>query len=759
MLMMLFSKQVMADRPTPRSIGVCALIALRSDPSSPLHEIEFNPNERDNMAMFLMDSVSRHSVASLLTWVQSLERFVGVAVKALVLETICMASESVDALVDLMDSLRAAVVEGLADAVSVHGVYLRQICLGFEQLSFESVTFLWQELRNQLDSVAGVREHGGRLTVAAKEQNPRDTQTWQLSNTQVEELLQQSCRQLESAHYSFEKVELRVRAMLEAAPETSAAYFLRFLNSLRHKDRSAMDALHQYFDHAMIQKQKSTKEIIQFSAILLTLLHENFGDSALALMATEEAVRVAQQSKDSTCVAFALGKLFQNDGKGLTGRREILTRCAARATQDQLRTLLLGAKSALSLDYLQNPDRDPSVIWTQLVEANSEPTADRIPRWDRPTCLRSSPKETINDLQRQCYIEAGVWASLGVPILSSLASLVVLDCFQQSSVDDTVLALRNRARLCHHGIPSVVLSDVDSFPMAASKHTHANDPDALSPQDYLFPHVLCHIHERSLQSYNIDLAHVLETILQSSLPPGTATRIQMTMEIGIRICHRLCRSKNLLLARKLALELLQSCEDTRTRAKLHLLLATMELESSSISYTSALPPLLEAIAICEQSSIYDLHAVGLLTLARTFLRMRKSKRALSILGTAIPALLACGHFYHQAEAYLTQAKCYLQLATHRTTDDDLRSSLNRSWCEEALLGLKASERLFQKCHNKCCLKEVFYLQSRIAFLLGRVEACEIASAKFIRLLHTYGHGASLLDSLVIGINDVVSGAT
>ncbi len=730
----------MGDRPTPRSIAVCALIALRSDPSSPLHEIEFNPHLYDNMTMFLENSVF-YSVASLPTWMKELGGSVGVEVKELILDTLNMASESVDSLVDLMDSLRAAVIEGLVDAVSVHGVYLRQVCLGFEQLSFESVTFLWQEFCSQLDNVNAVE---------ASQQGDANKQNWPLSHTQVEELMQQTCRQLDLAHYSFERVELQVRTMLEEAPETSAAYFLRFLNCLRHKDRSALDALHQFFDHAMIQKKKSTKEVIQFSAILLTLLHESFGDSALALMATQEAVRVAQQSKDPTCVAFSLGKLFQNDGNGLTGRREILKRCVARATQDQIRSLVLGASLCLSLDHLEDQTRDPHIIWRQLMESNSEPMADRIPSLDRPTCLLSSPKETIEGLRRQMVVEAGIWGSLGVPVLSCLASMVTLDCYQRSSVEETLLALSNRDRLSDYGNPSRLLSERNSNQGDSLNFAGTHDVDMFLFNGSLIPHQLYQLQEQSLKEDNLDTAHLLEIMLHSSLPPGTALRSQFSVDICMGTCYRLYRSQNRFLARALAMNLLQSPQvDTVHRIKVQLLLAAMELESRSNCYVSALPHLLEAISICEHSSMHNLHAVALLILARVLLRMRKSKRALSVVKTAIAALLANGHVSHQAEAYLTQAKCFIQLAA-TTTQCSALSLLNRRRYESAFQGLKASECLFKQCHDKHHLREVYYLRARILFLLGHIEECQIASNEFMISVASKSSKPYLWDSLFVG---------
>ena len=725
----------MGDRPTPQSIGVCALIALRSDPSSPLHEIEFNPHEHDRMTLFLEDSIFHNQrVSSLGTWIHKLSSSIGTEAADLLLETLRMASDSVDALVDLMDSLRSAFVESLVDSVSVHGVYLRQTCLGFEELSFESVTFLWQEFCNQLGDVADFNQKGiakpTYTTGNVATNRGLGQEAWPKSQAQVERLLQQTCQQLDQTHHSFEQVELQVRALLDEAPETAAAYFLRFLNCLHHKDRSAFDALHQYFDHVMIQKQKPTKEVLQFSAILLALVYDSFGNKSLARMATQEAVRVAQQSKDPICVAFALGKLFQFEENGNCGRRELLKRCAVRATQGQIRQLVVGASLCLSLDYLQDQQRDPTMIWRQHMEANSEPTADRIPSWDRPTCLLASPEETMDTFQRQTLVEAGIWDELGVPVHAALASLVALTCHAKSVGEGATLAMTNLARLNEYGNPSNLL------PRASAKLASRNF-DELSRKEYLlhlFPNSLMQLHKQSLHENRFETATFIEIMLQSSLPPGPNLRNQFTLDLGIATCCRLCRSHNWLLARALALKLLQSPQvNTSHRSRLHLVLAAMELESTTTRYVAALPRLLEAISMREKSSTHNLHANALLTLARIFLRMRNSRRALSVTNAVIAVLHSRGHLSCQAEAYLIQAKCFMQLASRGTESTNLSPSSKKKY-NAAFRALKASQSLFKKCQDKGLLSEVYYLQARIAYLLGRTAECEGASREFMASL-------------------------
>lgn len=139
-----------------------------------------------------------------------------------------------------------------------------------------------------------------------------------------------------------------------------------------------MDSLHRYFDYAMVEKWG--KDFVQYAIINLAALHHNFGHRGLSLLATDEAVRVAQQNGDGACVAYALAWLHHNgvgaarssdrvkrsvgedqaqkdDGEGggeggegnskggLTSQtEELLERCSARALEHELHGLAATAR-------------------------------------------------------------------------------------------------------------------------------------------------------------------------------------------------------------------------------------------------------------------------------------------------------------------------------------------------------------------------------------------------------------------------------
>ena len=168
----------MAQRPNPQTIGICVLIALHSDPNSLLHELDGDDEgspiavSENVIAAFLEESVFGNITNgsgnddSLAVWVARTKRRLGTQAAELLLDTLRMASESVDSLMDLFESLKGAILEGLVDATSLHGLYIRQYCLGFDELSFESYFIMASSQGTRVvDTAIEIRpKEGGRYT-------------------------------------------------------------------------------------------------------------------------------------------------------------------------------------------------------------------------------------------------------------------------------------------------------------------------------------------------------------------------------------------------------------------------------------------------------------------------------------------------------------------------------------------------------------------------------------------------------------------
>ena len=881
----------MAQRPNPQSIGICALIALYSDPNSLLHELKEDEGSTiavsDNrVALFLDESVlgkndkNNNQIAvhgfpekqvsdALTTWMICVKHHLGTQAAELLTDTLNLASESIDALMDLFESLKGAIHEGLVDATSLHGLYLRRFCLGFDELSFESAILLWQALKERVSIIqqAGLDENldaedGAPIT------NDGVNSTvwpWPLSTDQMQSILLEDCIGFEMsqgrdssdgslsgtindhrvkttnasqpppdrnrAQHSFEQMEIYIRNMLKNDPELPAAHFLRYLNCLRHGERvGALDALHEYFDHSMVKRNvessrsmidgiagaRTSKDILQFSAILLAMTHSSFGDSNLALLATEEAVRVAQQSKDAACVAFALGWLYEHHGQGTAERRELLRRCASRASQGQLRPLVAGAQLTMAKHALRGEsspgcntlessitsttvdERTESTSqegswttsWNHLLQVTAEPSTDNSGALDRPTYLSQNPDDVLQSMALQRLVSAGIWDSLGMPAMGKWASKTALNQEDKLSYEDLLAAIQNISRCALHGSPPTTTkkmgiggerrrrgkqqqggcgapsvekkSEADvqpscSYARAVSAMLQLRIELRLEGNDLEEPilHSLALIfHEWAINRGDLDDAMALQTMLDSYLHPGLQNIDQLYADIRMQKYLYYCRTQNWERAREIGTSLVKYSKTKgllKNQARILIQMAITALEADRKQSTTALSPLLEALALCEKWEMHGLHAVAMSILAQIFLRLQNPKRAIAIIDATLPTLIQREHVWFQAEAYLTLSKAHLKLNansiattfTTKSVSSDIGVNTNSTATRipatekrrfhNALLGLNKSMHLFEECHDRHRLREVCYLQAQIHALLSDAKKRDIMSEKYVKL--------------------------
>mgnify|MGYP000151801787 CR=1 FL=1 len=347
-----------------------------------------------------------------------------------------MASTSVDDLMNLLDEWHA-LLEGShvgtrnttgqstigIDGESTFGVYLRKLCLGMEEITFEALAILWDALREFVRGEVTImveRNAKEDCTVDGEEQNFRNiASSWLLSSPQIERIVRKTClehdldsllrhrggdenngsdgNKLSKTSLSPANSPRKYMNLLETHPECPSLHFLLFLSSLVNGQRSAaLESLHRYFDYAMIHERKERAEralmlqasegdgmvatasgstmasgmggitggmtggiisgasvggagagqrggggnqpsgimfkesnVMQYAAILMAQMYHRFGYTQLSLQATEEAVRVAQQSGDEECVCFAnawLALVSSSVGNtGGSGNRETST--------------------------------------------------------------------------------------------------------------------------------------------------------------------------------------------------------------------------------------------------------------------------------------------------------------------------------------------------------------------------------------------------------------------------------------------------
>lgn len=182
------------------------------------------------------------------------------------------------------------------------------------------------------------------------------------------------------------------------------AHYLRYLEAL-HADRyeQAFAWLHRYFDYMMLHDRRS---FYHYALLLLATLHAHFGLDHAALDAIQEALAVARENKDLTCLAFLLAWVhgFVRDrpalhARGYSSSHQLLEFLRTRAPE-ALRALHATAFQLETLDHLDRGSASAKVF------------AD----WQRACFVASN--DSPGTYVRNCDLLATVWSRAGVPALA-----------------------------------------------------------------------------------------------------------------------------------------------------------------------------------------------------------------------------------------------------------------------------------------------------------------------------------------------------
>lgn len=735
---------------------------------------------------FLQDTLQHHASGPtplarhqpLSSFVQAMKASLGLAMVQKFFCWIQVASVSVDSLEDLMVSIKQAFAA--LDRHSTCGTYLWSISLGYDELSFESVTLLWQDLRAQVTSVDfrddfEVVDCGPVITCTDGDDR---SDLWPLSKEQLSERLQ---REIQPGHTPSNETLEALESVLQSHPELPMAHFLHFYCSVVAGEReAAVDALHQYLDHSF-----DAGSILQYAAIITAILHYSFGDCEMSRAATDEAVRVAQQSQDTSSVAFALGWLALVDGQpnanevsGLhsVARQELIHRCVKRASECSLRSLAAGANMVLS--QVCQTTAFHSNVWEFLSNALTDEVAtDGSSGLDRPTQMANvhSGEDAFGVLTRQRMVAAGLWDAAGHQPMSKLSTKTVLQAQNQRNklaIHDIGIAIQNFARSSlfgstaqydsnsnsgHHDIQPQLQESYNltseasnrcAYALALKKLIGLRQLFHLPVKGALLHEIGLHLHEWAVRRGELSNAESLATLLSNRLCPSLPNYEQIKLDVGSQNALRLARQGHWDRAKTLLHNLVSQCEkESRSfeQAKLLLQLGGVMLESDP-GFTPALPSILECLDLTESCNFNGLRAAALTLLGQVHLRMKNPTRAIAVIESALPTLLQHEHIWLQGDAYLALAKCHLQAAHRESVSRSMSGHLS-----VAALHLSRSSELFQLCEDCVRLREVYYLQARLLESMNAIEQRDDAANRFVavsqHLLHAKVRQCDMADSL------------
>ncbi|CAM9453678.1 unnamed protein product [Chrysoparadoxa australica] len=565
-----------------------------------------------------------------------------------------------------------------------------------------------------------------------------------LSVRQVQSYLQEMVLSVEAGHSSqveHDDIDAEVSSFLAIHPELPRAHFLRYLNDLHHREQQgSLDALHRYFDYAMRRggpnpvpgDAKASRNIVQYAALNLAVLHLCLGHSVMAMDAFNETVRVAQQNSDQHCIAYTLSwlhELMENNRD--PQEPEVLRKCVLGAG-----ALEMGRLSALSTLALANEVTGKTAgaggkaglgrFWG-LLQAAHAGGAEVVMGWGNEQAgrrrARPKPSQAADIARQRLLVLGAAMGRFGYPAAAHSAAVTLLSVYAETataSETEAAMALLINSMLHGQGQgQGQYLHDSCVFKQVLELLCKFKGIYPYATSSIWAHSTLLALHEWCLLRGEIFIAEGIGRELRavSTAKLGLEQHIEAQMQYAL-----LLQAKGHWEAAEVHLRQLSQWCDELGRAEQHcrlLLLHAQVWLAGSTDSAGALRSVLLCMAECEAYSLTTLHAQATLLLAQLQLDLGQGVRATALVRGAMSQLMEHGPLLSRGEAWLLLAKC-------KIFSRDQSAAIN--CLEEAM-------PWFKRVHALKALQECFYLLARLLAARDGADSsrCEEAAASFDRV--------------------------
>ncbi|KAM6930434.1 anaphase-promoting complex subunit 5 [Xenentodon cancila] len=632
---------------------------------------------------------------------------------------------------------------------SVVGLFMRHMLLAYNKLSFSQVYKLYKCLRHYYHShyprpsdrqvglpalvaddsdmdltstedTVGDRVDKEELDSPLHESELRSDNTpskGPLSQKQAEYFLARQAYLLKNDENKALKpaaLQEELNNMLKFNPDFAEAHYLNYLNSMRVQDifLSAHSLLH-YFDRLILSGNEGKSNgdegygrSLRYAALNLASLHCRFGHYHQADLALQEAIRIAQESNDHVCLQHCLSWLYtleQMKGSDSTVLTEDSVKMAAHFCLPYLASLGIqslvqqGATQGKTAHKLMDALKDTDILhWkhslSELIEISLAQTT---------SIWRMYGKSTMALQQAQ--------------LLLNLSSLEPVNFgAHQNNTEAFAVALCHLAELhAEQGLYSAVAEILQHLKEQFPPHTqHAK----------LW--MLCDLKIQFERNMNEGKYHLAEPLVTAVSALNETEGLYRKSQV-LKALNRSTEAYSILQ------RLQVHCEKTKcTEIIIRVMLSTAELHWESSGFSTALPLLLQALALARQHHLQSLASETILHLAFTQLMLGVPEQALSVLHEAMEPVLAHGSVLDKGRAMLLAARCQMAVAGFRPNGQgqpDLDLSVF------AVDTLNEAAAYFTKLNCKERLRDVYYLQARLHRSLGQTSHSN-KSAMLFRLL-------------------------
>lgn len=582
------------------------------------------------------------------------------------------------------------------------------------------------------------------------------------SKEQVEGYLKEQAGLLEKGVGTSEDLDTNLTHLEKLAPEIVRTHYLRYLNHLQQGDYPAtMDELHRYFDYSagmMSTGGQHDSSVGRFQAGLLSLgsMHAHFGHVDQAMQALNEAVRIAQQYNDDSCLAHALAALChmlfdvgageesysKNESAVGTGPLQqqlllLLRRCLRRALELKLPQLVAFSRLALAKFDLKHVRRLPGGLDTNgalgtsplevcktlrlspylLGDSISNGIPAKAPNGAQPLTSRlGKTSEPVVKLAGTSHLlRAASWELYGSVPLVRVSALVHATCYADvSSSDDVLLSYVKLAQ--HLAASKGYAAALPAFELAAKKY-----PGRVRTAQLQL------IHDHALHRGELKLAQVACRELAAAASPVIGVDMERKTEATFRHIRTLLVSGHLDEAAGVARLLFSSCYKASMQLESVLVLLLLaDIHKTADSAVTGLPYALAGLTLCQVFSLDYLQASAKVTLAELWLGLGvgHAQRALRLLQECLPMVLGHGGLELRARTNLALARCYLS---------DPEFSVETQM-ETVLELLQQAAEEFEVLEDFALAGEAYYLQALGFDRWECVEERNVAAKAFQRCM-------------------------
>ena len=551
---------------------------------------------------------------------------------------------------------------------SVIGLLLRQVFLSFDKLTFSEVSSLKQQFdqyymagRTAVKKLAECTTNDGESFEMSLESNDNDTSksdyVYVLPNSLPQEfvsdqqeedqtpcgvsrkqadlfLAQQAAvmQTNENEALSPQDLQAELTRILKSCPGLAEAHFLSYLNCLRVKDVS--QAVHSLYGSCNQQEeslgakfnQEDGSKGFRFAALNLASYHVKMNHKSEAMSAIKEAITMAQEASDHTCLQHVLTLLHTIvEDKD---KQRLMERCVSKCSELNLTYL-----TSLSLLSLATHMASGYATGTRAEVCH---VLELVARSDLINCQHS-----IQELQStSTMVKCSVWSVYGRPGIAFTLAQIALQQLQLSG-ESAALALVN----------IVMYLDIMAMSDKADKVMKVAEK-LFSAKYSQWGHIISEVKDRlsvRRSLINQDCSRALTTVNRmkaTKVPDAQILEAQTLLKQG-RIVE--CRE---------AVQTILST-DTNKKPELHIraLLLLSDIFNLSGSPVYAVEYIIQAIDICKKNRKDLLLHISLLHLANCHMLMSFPHKGLSVTMASLPFILAHGGIEESAKAWLLAAKC------------------------------------------------------------------------------------------------------